>query len=75
MDYNKEIDWEQRRYEIAKEVLSGMLAGDKKSFKITKDGETSFVGPTEAAVWYADDLIFNSLQNKDGYERSTSIQM
>lgn len=75
MDYNKEIDWEQRRYEIAKDVLSGMLAGDKKSFKVTKDGETAFVGPVEAAVWYADNLIFNLLHNKEGYERSTSIQV
>lgn len=23
----KEIDWEQRRYEIAKDVLAGMIAG------------------------------------------------
>ena len=65
MDYNKEIDWEQRRYEIAKDALCGMLAGDKKSFKVTKNGKTYFAAAPEAAVWYADCLIFELLHNKE----------
>lgn len=60
MDYNKEIDWEQRRYEIAKDALCRMLAGDKKSF----DSETPFATPIKAAVWYADCLIYELKHSK-----------
>ena len=35
METNKEIDWEQRRYEIAKDVLAGMIAGNVHHLEMT----------------------------------------
>lgn len=59
MENKKEIDWEQRRYEIAKEVLSGMMAGRVQSTKIIQNGKSTIYRPQEAAVWYADALIYH----------------
>ena len=35
VEESKEIDWEQRRYEIAKEVLAGLFANSDTSFRNT----------------------------------------
>ena len=55
----KEIDWEQRRYEIAKDFLAGMFAGQIEY--VTIDGVKTKLW--DAAVWYADAMIY-TLQNQ-----------
>ncbi len=58
MENKKDIDWEQRRYEIAKDVLCGMFAGQVQSMDITQDGKTVHLKTQQAAVWMADALIY-----------------
>lgn len=46
----KEIDWEQRRYEIAKDVLAGLVSAHQS-------GLTDAVYDSLEAIEYADELI------------------
>lgn len=62
----KEIDWEQRRYEIAKDALAGMFAGQVHHFSLkAANGYFSNVPPQQAAVWYADALIYTLKHQKE----------
>lgn len=64
--HNKHIDWEQRRYEIAKDVLAGMLAGQVLHCSLkAANGYFSNVPPQQAAVWYADALIYTLKHQKE----------
>lgn len=60
----KTIDWEQRRYEIAKEMLPIIYVDDNP-----KEGEDylTFQQAANEAVRYADALI-KELQRKQGYK-------
>lgn len=49
----KNIDWEQRRYEVAKDVLAARLA-NPQSWSVANFNKESFV---ETCVEYADLLI------------------
>ena len=56
----KTIDWEQRRYEIAKEVLSAMISNEQIILGITSEGDTkqfSHRPLAETAVRHTDILI------------------
>lgn len=64
----KDIDWEQRRYEIAKEALARLIATNTTEVRciVYANGERNVVtyrNQPEAAVWYADALIC-ALKNK-----------
>lgn len=62
----KEIDWEQRRYEIAKDVLAGMIAGNVHHLEMTaKNGHFPNATIQQAAVWYADELIYTLKHQKE----------
>ncbi len=68
MENKKEIDWEQRRYEIAKEALARLIESKttEVSVVVHSNGERNVVtyrNQPEAAVWYADALIC-ALKNK-----------
>jgi hypothetical protein len=52
LNVGNSIDWEQRRYEIAKSALSGILIGIAYSLE-----KPSCVEDCKAAVEYADELI------------------
>ncbi len=52
------IDWEQRRYEIARDVLSAILTG-KSYYPKPKDA-------VAIAVEYSDELISKLKKEKDG---------
>lgn len=52
---DKEIDWEQRRYELAKAAMTGIAAGDKVTY------EADYIA--RRAVEFADALI-NELKAK-----------
>lgn len=52
---DKEIDWEQRRYELAKAAMTGIAAGDKVTY------EADYIA--HRAVEFADALI-NELKAK-----------
>ena len=76
-DIAKDIDWEQRRYEIAKDALAKLIETKTTEIRVVvrANGENKVVTYTnqpEAAVWYADALIC-ALKEKN--EKSTSIQM
>lgn len=54
LEFEKDIDWEQRRYEIAKDVMQGILFG----FTATKeDVENNCNDVAQAAIMLADALI------------------
>lgn len=62
----KEIDWEQRRYEIAKDVLAGMIAGNVHHLEMTaKNGHFPNATIQQASVWYADALIYTLKHQKE----------
>lgn len=50
----KEIDWEQRRYEIAKDTLQGILNGFTATKEDIEDNSEPLV---KCAVYLADSLI------------------
>lgn len=50
----KDIDWEQRRYEIAKAVMQGRLSNQ---YGYVLVGEKNFAGVAANAVEFADALI------------------
>ena len=52
--HQKDIDWEQRRYEIAKEVIQGRLSNQ---YGDAIFGERYFAGVAANAVEFADVLI------------------
>lgn len=63
---DNEIDWEQRRYEIAKDSLSAMLSNPELVAGVTKEGEPMWGTPssiTSVAVKFAD-LLVSELQKK-----------
>ena len=53
---DKEIDWEQRRYELAKAAMTGIVAGDNVTY------EAGYIA--HKAVVFADALI-NELKTKN----------
>lgn len=57
----KDIDWEQRRYEIAKAVIQGRLSNQ---YGDAIFGEKNFAGLAASAVEFADALI---AELKKGY--------
>ena len=59
VDESKEIDWEHRRYEIAKEALSGMISIPISLMTVPRSSEEYAV----RAVKLADELI-KQLKNK-----------
>ena len=54
-----EIDWEQRRYEIAKEMIAAFLSNSCSNVYVGNPGEQA-----KCAVMFADALIFE-LKNDD----------
>lgn len=52
LDENPDIDWEQRRYEIAKAAMQGMLANSELVY-----GNDYTINIINAAINYADSLI------------------
>lgn len=62
MENKKEIDWEQRRYEIAKEALARLIESNTTEVSVVVhsngvSNEVTYRNQPEAAVWYADALI------------------
>lgn len=57
----KEIDWEQRRYEIARDTLEGLIRAD--NYQYTKQGKHRLI---DQAVTLADMLIKELKQETDG---------
>lgn len=53
-EYEKPIDWEQRRYEIAKAAMQGRLSNQYGDILV---GERDFKGVAESSVEFADALI------------------
>lgn len=49
LEYEKEIDWEQRRYEVAKSAIVGLMAGHNAIYDADK--------LASVAMTYADALI------------------
>ena len=49
-NYNKQIDWEQRRYEIAKDILAALISNPNHCGK-------SYESEVKHAVEFADALI------------------
>lgn len=54
LEFEKEIDWEQRRYEIAKSALQGQLSNQ---YGDTIVGRCEFQHAAETSVKFADALI------------------
>lgn len=54
---SEEIDWEQRRYEIAKEMLQISAESVKADTKDWMEGMSYSKASAIVAVWYADALI------------------
>lgn len=54
LEFEKEIDWEQRRYEIAKAAMQGRLSNQYGDVLV---GERDFEGVAESSVKFADALI------------------
>ena len=54
LEFEKAIDWEQRRYEIAKAVIQGRLSNQYGDVLV---GERNFAGVAASAVEFADALI------------------
>lgn len=54
LEFEKEIDWEQRRYEIAKAAMQGRLSNQYGDVLV---GERDFEGVAESSVNFADALI------------------
>lgn len=54
LEFEKNIDWEQRRYEIAKAVMQGRLSNQYGDVLV---GERDFAGVAANAVEFADALI------------------
>lgn len=54
LEFEKAIDWEQRRYEIAKAVIQGQLSNQYGDVLV---GERNFAGVAASAVEFADALI------------------
>lgn len=77
LEYEKEIDWEQRRYEIAKEMLCAIYLDEGSEKRNTGSGlleYQSLNGCAKEAIRYADALI-EELKKTSNNETSTSIQM
>ena len=58
-----EPDWEQRRYELAKEIMKAMLESKMQSVDVITDGKTTRLNLPRAAVWYADALVHQLKNN------------
>lgn len=54
-----EPNWERIRYEAAKDILIAMLGAKVQNVDVTTDGETARLNLPQAAVWYADALVYN----------------
>lgn len=54
LEFEKDIDWEQRRYEIAKAAMQGRLSNQYGDVLV---GERDFEGVAESSVKFADMLI------------------
>lgn len=54
LEFEKNIDWEQRRYEIAKAAMQGQLSNQYGDVLV---GERDFEGVAESSVEFADALI------------------
>ena len=65
-----EINWEQRRYEIAKEMMP--VAYQESRNILLRGGNIDDQDIAKAAVIYAD-LLINELKNKANNETETSI--
>lgn len=68
------IDWEQRRYEIAKDVMAAFIAGPSYQLCVNNNYyEASFAQPwavAEDAVEYADALIEELKKPKRGHKEN-----
>ena len=53
-----EPDWERRRYEAAKDILGSLLAAKIQAVDMEENGEKKRLNLAQAAVWYADALIY-----------------
>lgn len=64
---NKEIDWEQRRYEVAKDSLTAILSNPELVSGVTQEGEPKWGTPASVAsvaVKFAD-LLIGELQKEN----------